>query len=49
MKEYEDLFVAMNSLGSYYEFYIKERRHQGLKGLTYQGVWPVTAGITRVP
>jgi putative transposase len=39
LKEYEDLFVAMKSLGSYFLFYNKERRHQGLKGLTPQEVY----------
>jgi putative transposase len=34
LKDYEDVLVARESLGSYFPFYNELRRHQGLKGLT---------------
>jgi len=34
LKDYENLFMAVESLGEYFQFYNNERRHQGLNNLT---------------
>jgi len=34
LKDYEDFWVAHDSLGEYFNFYNVERRHQGLQGVT---------------
>lgn len=39
LKEYNDFWIAQESLGEYFTFYNVERRHQGLQGLTPQDVY----------
>ena len=39
LKEYNDFWIAQESLGEYFTFYNVERRHQGLQGLTPQEVY----------